>query len=231
MYCYRCSFPSSLFNYASVSRWNVAETRGLSSKYRYYSQFWLYNGTWCARGTGLLNRSPIIFLFPRNYFLIIFPSLPRIEYNRISATRITLFPPSDRWSGVSRRVRVGGGGQDRTIATVVESGSSYRSSRCCSQVRPAIATTFLHLSRNCSQVVLAFDNAVTISSSRDNISLSVENSGIVRICFDRVPSTFAREISVWKNCAMHARYFESILFRRNNFWFSIVVFVALRFSS
>lgn len=35
-----------------------------------------------------------------------------------------------RWSGVSRRVRVGGGGQDRTIATV-ESGSSYRSSRCC----------------------------------------------------------------------------------------------------
>lgn len=158
----------------------------------------------------MLNRSPIIFLFPRNYFLIIFPSLPRIEYNRISATRITLFPPSDRWSGVSRRVRVGGGGQDRTIATVVESGSSYRSSRCCSQVRPAIATTFLHLSRNCSQVVLAFDNAVTISSSRDNISLSVENSGI---CFDRVPSTFAREISVWKNCAMHARYFESILFR------------------
>lgn len=76
MYCYRCSFPSSLFNYASVSRWNVAETRGLSSKYRYYSQFWLYNGTWCARGTGLLNRSPIIFLFPRNYFLIIFPFPP-----------------------------------------------------------------------------------------------------------------------------------------------------------
>lgn len=104
-------------------------TPGLLSK---YSQFWLYND-------GILVERVCSKSIDIAYY---FPFSSKLFFNYLSRTTasarlelrfslpLIVRSGEQRWSGVSRRVRVGGGGQDRTIATV-ESGSSYRSSRCC----------------------------------------------------------------------------------------------------
>lgn len=103
-------------------------------------------------------------------------------------------------------------------------------------LRLAIATTFLHLSRNCSQLVLAFDNAVTISLRPlaiyfpDSSIISFYRSRIRTNLFrDRVFTFLAYSFVKLRFGKIVRRYFESILFRRNNFWFSL--FVALRLLS
>lgn len=194
-------------------------TPGLLSK---YSQFWLYNG-------GILVERVCSKSIDIAYY---FPFSSKLFFNYLSRTtasaRLELrfsLPLIVRSGEHSLEWRFSQGACRRWRPRSDDSDGRewFQLSIIPMLLRPAIATTFLHLSRNCSQLVLAFDNAVTISLRPlaiyfpDSSIISFYRSRIRTNLFrDRVfivPSIFICKTSVWKNCAtLNQFYFVEIIF-------------------